>query len=64
MIATSKKSGSGELAWWAVLGTALLIVAYLLLFHREVAADGQLTYPFRTIFLRILDGRTAGQVGS
>jgi polar amino acid transport system permease protein len=53
LIQTSKKSGSSEAAWWAVLGTALLLIAGLLL-----ARDDSGEHHFRTIFTRILDGRT------
>ncbi len=57
MIETSKKSGSSEVAWWAVLATALLLVTGLF-FTKD--ADGD--YLFRIIFDRILDGRALVEV--
>lgn len=55
MIATSKKSGSSEVAWWAVFLSTLAIITFLLLGYQD--AEG--TNPFPLIFRRILDGRGA-----
>lgn len=60
MISTSRRSGSSEAAWWAVLILAILTLAALWL-GLVPGGFGDGPNPYRRIFQRILDGRSVTQ---